>query len=121
MRMRSKAFGTILAAVVWVAVCVGADANKPLRLLMPEERMLDDDAAEKLRVTIDCGYIAGIDNIPELWNISMGFNMPSVQEFEARVRLGAAAGAKLGGWNRSIRVHVSEQACFKIEVVVEGR
>jgi hypothetical protein len=121
MRIVLKGLTVALAAVAGASASIGAEPSTSLRLLMPEERMLDDDAAEKIKVTIDCGYITAIDKIPELWNISMGFDLPTVQEFEARVRLGAAAMPKLGGWNGSLRVQISERACFKMTVVVEGR
>jgi hypothetical protein len=119
MRTGPTIFGAILAAVALVSA--GGESPESLRLLMPEERMIDGDAAERIKLTIDCGYITGIDKIPELWNISMGFDLPTVQEFEARVRLGAAAGPKLGGWNRTIRIAVSDRECFKMKVVVDGR
>ncbi len=98
-----------------------APNGKPRILVLPEQLIDEDEALQKLSVTVECGYISEIRKIPELWNIRMGFDMPSVQLFEATVRLGAAAKPKLGGWSRSLRIANWESDCFSVKVVATGR
>ena len=74
-----------------------------------------------LKITVTCGYISALQHIPQLWDINMGFNMPVVQQFDATVRLGAAAAQGLGPWVDSIRIVNSESDCFKVAVVASGR
>ncbi|MBS0193924.1 MAG: hypothetical protein JSR34_06730 [Proteobacteria bacterium] len=90
-------------------------------LVLPGYLLSPGDALMSLYVTIDCGYISSLQTIPELWDINMGFEMPSQQLFRATVRLGAAAAQGLGPWARSIRVVSTDNSCFKVKVQAVGR
>src|SRR5262245_32574298 len=117
MPLNLKSAGVLLASLAGAAPGLAASSRDP-SLLMPEERMIVGDVAEKITITVTCGYISSIERVPELWNVTMGFDIPTQQEFEATVRLGAAAGPKLGGWNGTIRIHTWDAKCFKIDVTV---
>ena len=90
-------------------------------LVLPSSLLKAGDAITELNVTIDCGYISALQYIPQLWDITMGFNMPEQQEFRATVRLGAAAANGLGPWAQSIRIAGRHNACFSVKVRAIGR
>jgi hypothetical protein len=74
---------------------------------------------EKLVVTVTCGRIVALRNIPELHEIRMLYDMPTVNVFAARPGLGAAA-VTLKQWSGVIRT-AGEGSCFRIAVRAEGR
>jgi hypothetical protein len=73
---------------------------------------------ERLVVTVDCGWIDALRNIPELYNIEMGYEMPTQNILEARPRLGA--GVPLAEWSGGITA-TGDPACFGVIVHAEGR
>ena len=79
---------------------------------------------EKINVTVNCSWIAGLMNVPELYNIEMGYDMPTQNLLEARPRLGAAA-VTLSHWNGVVGVRIPPDAdaksCFAVTVTAEGR
>ena len=114
-----------VVVAVFALPAVGADAPvaaSPARtLVLPASLFRAGDALQELKVTVDCGYISGLLDIPELWDIKMGFNIPSVQLFHATIRLGSAATEGLGSWAHSIRIVSMENDCFSVKVVASGR
>jgi hypothetical protein len=78
----------------------------------------------KLTVTVDCSWIASLTGVPELYNIEMGYEMPTQNLLEATPRLGAAA-VRLAAWSGVIGVRVPPDAgsksCFAVTVTAEGR
>jgi hypothetical protein len=97
-------------------------AASPARtLVLPASLFPAGDALQELKVTVACGYISGLRDIPELWDIKLGFDIPSVQLFHATVRLGSAATEGLGSWASSIRIVSIENDCFSVKVVASGR
>ena len=79
---------------------------------------------DKLNVTVDCSSIASLKGVPELYNIEMGYDMPTQNLLEARPRLAAAA-VTLTEWSGVIGVRIPSDAdarsCFAVTVTVEGR
>jgi hypothetical protein len=79
---------------------------------------------DKIVVKVSCSWISALKNLPELYNIEMGYEMPTENVLEASPRLGAAA-VELQGWNGVIGVRVPPNAdaksCFEVTVTVEGR
>ena len=79
---------------------------------------------EKLNVTVDCSWIASLKAVPELYNIEMGYDMPTQNLLEARPRLGAAA-VRLTAWSGVIGVRIPPDAdaksCFAVTVTAEDR
>ena len=79
---------------------------------------------DRLNVTVDCSWIASLKGVPELYNIEMGYDIPTQNRLEARPRLGAAAVA-LTEWSGVIGVRVPSDAdaksCFAVTVTVENR
>ena len=74
---------------------------------------------EKLVVTVTCGRVVALRNLPELYEIRLLYDMPTVNVFETRPRLGASA-VTLKEWSGVIRT-AGEGPCFRIAVRVEGR
>ena len=121
-------FAVTLAAATLAQASTTQQASSPPKagagartLVLPAYMVSSGDAIMSLYITIDCGYISSLQTIPELWDINMGFDMPSQQLFKATVRLGAAAAPGVGPWERSIRVVSEENDCFKIKVRAVGR
>jgi hypothetical protein len=79
---------------------------------------------EKLVVTVSCSWISALKNVPELYNIEMGYKMPTENVLEARPRLGGAAVA-LSRWSGVIGIRVPSdsdaKSCFAVTVTAEGR
>ena len=125
MRKILTAWVTIVAAAMFALPAAGAEApsaSSPARtLVLPASLFHAGDALQELKVTVACGYISALPDIPELWDIKMGFDIPSVQLFDATVRLGSAATEGLGSWARSIRIVSEENDCFSVRVVAIGR
>jgi hypothetical protein len=79
---------------------------------------------EKLNVVVQCSWIVALKSVPELYNIEMGYEMPTENLLEARYRLGAAA-VRLAQWSGVIGVRIppdqDARSCFSVTVTVEGR
>jgi hypothetical protein len=79
---------------------------------------------DRLEVTVTCSWISGLRNVPELYNIQMGYDIPTENVLDAQPRLGAAA-VNLSQWSGVIGVHVplddDRKSCFKVTVIAEGR
>ncbi len=79
---------------------------------------------DKLIVTVDCSWIASLKGVPELYNIKMGYDMPTQNLLVARPRLGTAA-VTLAQWTGVIGVRIPPDAdaksCFAVTVTAEGR
>ena len=79
---------------------------------------------DKLNVTVACSWIASLKGVPELYNIEMGYDMPTQNLLEAWPRLGAAA-VELMDWSGVIGVRLPPDAdaksCFAVTVTAEGR
>ena len=79
---------------------------------------------DKLTITVACSRISQLANIPELYNIRMGYEMPTRNDFEAAPRLGAAA-VDLRRWNNVIGILIPADAdsasCFSMTVTAVGR
>jgi len=93
-----------------------------LRFSAQESR--DLGPVEKLVVTVACGRISGLHEVPELYDSEMEYDTPNEQIFEARPRLSAAA-VSLSQWSGVIGVRLptgsDSKACFSVDVVAEGR
>jgi len=79
---------------------------------------------DELDVKIDCSWIASLKGVPELYNIEMGYDMPTQNLLEARPRLGAAA-VELREWSGVIGIRIppdgDAKSCFAVTVTVEDR
>jgi hypothetical protein len=79
---------------------------------------------ESIHVEVACSWISGLKNVPELYDIRMGYDVPAVDMFDADPRLGAAA-VGLAAWDGVIGVRIPPDAdarsCFKVTVSVGGR
>ena len=105
--------------------CAAAEQPKDtyfLRLPPGESNSLGQ--VDRLVVKVACGWISALRNVPELYNVNMGYDMPSENVLEAQPRLGAAA-VELPAWSGVIGVRLPSDAdrksCFKVTVTVEGR
>jgi hypothetical protein len=111
------------AAVVIAAVCAYPASGHCERV----RKSVKFDAAqseavgpvEKLSVTVTCGRIVALRNVPELYEIRMLYELPTVNVLESRPRLAAAA-ITLKQWSGVIRT-AGEGSCFRIAVRAKGR
>lgn len=104
---------------------IAADQQKDtyfLRLPSSEAKSLGQ--IDRLVVTVSCGWISALRDVPELYNVNMAYDIPSRNVLEARPRLGAAA-VELSGWSGVVGVRLPPDAdrksCFKVTVTAEGR
>jgi hypothetical protein len=77
-----------------------------------------------LSIKVTCSRISGLRNVPDLYDIHMGYEMPTENLFEAVPRLGAAA-VDLRGWDNVIEVVLpadsDSASCFSVTVMAKGR
>jgi len=117
---------TILLISLFGSVsCIAADEQQEVYFLrLPASEAKSLGQIERLVVTVTCSWISGLRNVPELYNVNMGYDIPAENVFDAQPRLGAAA-VELSRWNGVVGVHLPSDAdrksCFKVTVTAEGR
>lgn len=123
MKLVRSAIVVILLFASWT--CVAAEQQKDtyfLRLPASEAKSLGQ--IDRLVVTVACGRISVLRNVPELYSVNMGYDIPSQNMLDAQPRLGAAA-VELSGWSGVVGVRLPSDAgrksCFKVTVTAEGR
>jgi hypothetical protein len=93
-----------------------------LRLPLADAKALG--AIEQIHVEVACSWISGLKHVPELYDIQMDYDAPTVNVLHAEPRLGGAA-VGLSQWDGVIGVRVPSDAdsrsCFDVKVMVGGR
>lgn len=114
----------LVLAFVVVSPCT---ATEPVRIHFLAFPTSDADLLgqiDELNVTVDCSWIASLKEVPELYNIQMGYDLPTQNLLQAKPRLGAAA-ATLAKWSGVIGVRippdVDAKSCFAVTVTATGR
>jgi hypothetical protein len=106
------------------APCMSSEPGRVQYLTFPEAEVESLGQIDKIHVTVYCSWVAGLKNVPELYNIEMGYDIPTQNLLEATPRLGAAAVA-LSQWSGVIGVRIPADAdaksCFAVTVTAEGR
>jgi hypothetical protein len=115
--MRFITLLTVITSIVWASMSSYADEHI---LRFPKSAVNELGAIEKLKVTVACGHISSLHNIPALYDIEMEYDMPTENIFEARPRLGASA-VELSRWDGVIAVLSESDGCFAVKVEIEGR
>lgn len=114
----------LVAAVLMQAPCLADDTAHVQFLAFSKTDVEALGQIDKLEVTVDCSWITNLKNVPELYNIDMGYGMPTQNIFKAEPLLGAAA-VTLAEWRGVIGVRVPPDAdaksCFAVTVKAEGR
>jgi len=105
--------------------CIAADEQQDVYFLrLPASEAKSLGQIDRLVVTVSCSWISGLRNVPELYNVNMGYDIPTENVFDAQPRLGAAA-VELSRWSGVVGVHLPSDAdsksCFKVTVTAEGR
>jgi len=115
----------LFVALLGLIPCFAADQTQQevfLALPLVEAKALGQ--VEKLVVTVSCSWISSLKNVPELYDIKMGYDIPMENFFEAEPRLGGAA-VDLSKWDRVVGVRIPQdndsKKCFRVTVVAEGR
>lgn len=79
---------------------------------------------DRLEVAVACSWVTALANVPELYNIESGYEIPLENRFRATPRLGSAA-VDLLHWNGVIGVRVpassDAKSCFAVTVTAKGR
>ena len=118
------ALRTFVLAALALVPCAAAEPARVHYLTFPKADVERLGQIEKLNVIVDCSWISGLKNVPELYNIEMGYDMPTQNLLEARPRLGAAA-VTLSQWNGVIGVRIppdtDAKSCFAVTVTAKGR
>ena len=109
-----------LLAIITSLVCAAVSSSAAEHILrFPKSAVSELGPIDKLNVTVACGHISSLRNIPGLYDIEMEYDMPTEITFEARPRLGASA-VELSHWDGVIAVLSESDACFAVKVEVEG-
>lgn len=121
-----SAFRAIFVTLLLASrTCVAADQQKDTYFLrLPSDEAKSLGQIDRLVVTVACGWISALRNVPELYNVNMGYDTPSKNVLDAQPRLGTAA-VELSGWSGVVGVRLPSDAdgksCFKVTVTAEGR
>jgi|SRR5216110_682444 len=122
--MRAALPTLVALATFGLVPCVASEQAYVHFLKFPVADAASLGQIDKLVVTVSCSWIAALKNVPELYNIEMGYDMPTENVLEARPRLGAAA-VDLPRWSGVIGVRVPldshAKSCFAVTVTAEGR
>src|SRR5262245_11021988 len=106
----------VLASLV-VLPCSAGEPSRLHFLVFPKSDVAVLGQLDKLNVTVDCSWIVSLKGVPELYDIEMGYDMPTQNLLEARPRLGAAA-VTLAQWSGVIGVRIPPDAdaksCFAV-------
>lgn len=109
-------------ALIGPSYAAGADQVYYLRLPLAKAEALG--AIDSIHVEVSCSWISGLRNVPGLYEIKMGYDVPMVNEFDAEPRLGSAA-VDLAAWDGVIGVRVpidaDSRSCFDVKVSLGGR
>jgi len=112
----------LLSALVCLP-CVAAEQSRFLFLKFPAKDVAALSHIDRLVITVSCSWIGSLKNVPELYDIRMGYDMPTENVFEAAPRLGAAA-VDLARWNGVIGVRIPPDAdaksCFSVKATAES-
>jgi hypothetical protein len=117
-----RAFGVLSA--LWLLPCAAGEQPQVyfLRFSAADSALLGQ--IDKLEVTVSCSWVVSLKNVPELYNVSMGYEIPTENLLEATPRLGAAA-VDLSRWSGVIGIRfppdADAQSCFKVKVRAVGR
>jgi hypothetical protein len=117
--------GIFIILLVVNFVCEAADQQKKVYFLQfPANEAKSLGQIDRLVVTVACGWISALRNVPELYNVNMGYDIPTENVLDTRPRLGAAA-VELSGWSGVVGIRLPSDAgsrsCFKVTVTAEGR
>jgi len=108
-------------ATIAVAVCsVASSAAAERALTFPNSAVSELGQIDKLVVTVACGRVSSLRNIPELHNIHLWYEMPVEHVLEVRPRLGAA-GDTVRRWSGVVMVVSESDDCFEVKAEAEGR
>jgi len=114
--------GMMLMALIGPSYAAGAGQVYYLRLPLAKAKALG--AIDSIHVEVSCSWISGLRNVPDLYGIKMGYDVPMVNQFDAEPRLGSAA-VNLVAWDGVIGVRVPPDAdsrsCFDVNVTLRGR
>jgi hypothetical protein len=123
--VKSARHSIFLIFLVASGTCVAASQeNNTYFLQLPLNKTKSLGQIDRLVVTVACGWISGLRNVPDLYDVNMSYDIPSENVLDAEPRLGAAA-VELSRWNGVVGVHLPSDAdsksCFKVTVTAEGR
>ncbi len=111
-------------SLLWLLPCVAGEQSQVYFLRFPAQDAALLGQIEKLEVTVSCSWVVSLRNVPELYNIHMGYEIPSENRLEATPRLGAAA-VRLMDWSGVSGVRFPPDAdarsCFQVKVRAVGR
>lgn len=108
-----------LMVVIISAVCLALSTPPAEHTIQfPKNAAAGLGQISKLAVTVSCGRISSLQNIPELHNIEMEYDITTENTFKARPRLGASA-VELRRWDGVISVFSEAEDCFAVKVEAE--
>ena len=122
--MQISKIAVVLMIICGVLPSFAGETREDFYLNLPSSETSALGQINKLVVTVSCSWISGLKKVPELYDIQMGYDIPTQNILTAEPRLGAAA-VDLSKWSGLIGVHLpsteDSKSCFKVNVVVEGR
>ena len=110
----------LLGISLFTMAAFAAESHQVYRLFFPNMNLSKDggEQIEEVHLSVACGHIEAITNIPDDWNIEV------VRAISAVEKLNASAGhrgSRLSGiekLNGAIRITVGEKECFDVSATI---
>lgn len=122
--MRSRFWTALLSMFVCGSTCASVVQDRVYFLHLPINEAKRFGVIDKITVEVSCSSISALKNVPELYDIDMGYDIPSINTLNAEPRLGASA-VDISKWNDVVGVRLPSdpdaRSCFNVKVTVEGR
>lgn len=76
----------------------------------------------KLEVTVQCGRIAGVVNIPKGWSVTVSNPSANIAQIHAEADHGASYLWDMKAWNDSVLIMPTDSDCFNVgaEIFTDG-
>ena len=112
----------IVSLLVALSICSPTHAaSRSGNRLYFTEINLDKTAGERIeevRVSVACGHIEAILDIPDDWNIEVIRAISAVEEFHASAGHGGSMLENIKKLNGIIRIKITEEKCFDVSASI---
>ena len=111
-------------AVLAMALALGSRGSavgppaRGYRLYFPHLTLAPDEQVESFRVSVACGHIYAVTDIPNDWNVEVTRAISSVEALSASAGHGISYVRQLDLFNGSIRIREVAHDCFAVSAIV---
>jgi len=106
-----------------LASLAGSSAGPPrppteYHLFFPTVKLQPDEQIEKFEVSVACGHVVSVINIPSDWNVSVSRAVSSVEQIHASAGHGISYLRQLRPFDGTFRIRPTDRSCFEVTATV---